>query len=168
MGVHDDRMAVDFVGRADRQDQRAAKTSALRKSVELDESIVPHHQPMIAIIHREALRHIAESSIKVSVQALKSRLALNDGCDEEGRQQRQRRRDAEVDQRLAIRIFERCGPGSPRPLCRCREVKRCVPGICFTVSASGIRRLAAEWFAGGFCSQPRPPGNKVEDGGYRG
>ena len=59
-----------------------------RKSVKLDEMIVPHHQPMIAVIHREALRHIAESSIKVSVQALKSRLALNDGRDEEGCQQR--------------------------------------------------------------------------------
>jgi hypothetical protein len=68
---------------------------------------------MIAVIHREALRHIAESSIKVPVQALKSRLALNDGCDEEGRQQRERRRDAQVDQRLAIRIFEDVGLGLP-------------------------------------------------------
>ncbi len=38
-----------------------------RKSVELDESIVPHHQPLIAVVHREALRHIAEGGIEVSV-----------------------------------------------------------------------------------------------------
>jgi hypothetical protein len=47
----------------------------------------------------------------VSVKALKSRLALNDGRDEEGCQQRQCRRDDEVDQRLAIRIFEDVGLG---------------------------------------------------------
>jgi hypothetical protein len=49
----------------------------------------------------------------VSVQTLKSRLALNDGRDEEGCQQRECRRDDEVDQRLAISIFEDVGLGLP-------------------------------------------------------
>jgi hypothetical protein len=89
-----------------------------RKSVQLDESVVPRHQPMIAVIHRDALRHMAESRIKMSVQrretriqTLEKRLALNDGREEECRHQRQCRRDAEVDKRLAIRIFEDMGLG---------------------------------------------------------
>jgi hypothetical protein len=61
---------------------------------------------------------MAESRIEMSVQrrktriqALEDRLALNDRRDEESGQQRQCRRDAEVDQRLTIRIFEDMGLG---------------------------------------------------------
>ena len=89
-----------------------------RKSVELDEAIVPHHQPLIAVVHRDALRHVAERGIEVPVQgrktrieALENRLALNDGRDEERGQQRQHRREPEIDQRLAMRALEDMGLG---------------------------------------------------------
>jgi hypothetical protein len=89
-----------------------------RKSVELDESIVPHHQPLIVVVHRDALRHMAEGGIEVLVhgrktriEALEGRLALNDGHDEERRHRCECHRDAEVDQRLAIRVLKDAGLG---------------------------------------------------------
>ncbi len=65
-------MLLDFSGRDKIVEQLLERPSEGyelgRKTVELNELIVPHHQPMIAVVHRDALRHMAESRVEVSIQ----------------------------------------------------------------------------------------------------